>query len=96
VSTGVGTTIADLAYLAVQVAGKDVQTIHEEISPGERSQIVEDGRMRLPSELSALVLDPSKARERLGWIAETRLEDGVRQEWEWLGANPNRWQRMRY
>jgi UDP-glucose 4-epimerase len=96
VSTGVATTIADVARLAVKVSGKNVETVHEEISPGERSQLVENGRMRLPSELNALVLDPNKARERLGWTAATALEEGVRREWEWLLTRPQRWQQMRY
>jgi nucleoside-diphosphate-sugar epimerase len=96
VSTGVASTIADVARLAVKVSGKNVETVHEEISPGERSQLVEDRRMRLPSELNALVLDPTKARERLGWTAATALEEGVRREWEWLLAHPQRWQQMRY
>jgi UDP-glucose 4-epimerase len=96
VSTGVATTIAEIARLAVQVSGKNVEPVHEEINPGERSQIVENGRMRLPSELNALVLDPAKARERLGWTAKTTLEDGIRQEWEWLQTHPERWQQMRY
>jgi UDP-glucose 4-epimerase len=96
VSTGVATSIADVARLAVRVSGRNVETVHEEINPGERSQLVENGRMRLPSELKALVLDPAKARERLGWLAATALEEGVRREWEWLQANPQRWQQMRY
>jgi UDP-glucose 4-epimerase len=96
VSTGVATTIVDVARLAVRVSGKSVETVHEAIYPGERSRLVENGRMRLPSELNALVLDPTRARERLGWTAKTELEAGVRQEWEWLQRHPERWQQMRY
>jgi UDP-glucose 4-epimerase len=96
VSTGVATTIVDMARRAVKVSGKNLEIVHEEISPGERSQLVENGRMRLPSELNALVLDPAKARKRLGWTAKTSLDEGVRQEWEWLLARPERWQQMRY
>jgi UDP-glucose 4-epimerase len=96
VSTGIATSVADLARLALQVAGRDLQPVHEEIRPGERSQIVEEGRLRLPSELQALVLDPKKAREKLGWKAKVALAEGLRREWEWLLANPDRWNKMRY
>jgi UDP-glucose 4-epimerase len=96
VSTGIATSVADLARLALQVAGRDLQPVHEEIRPGERSQIVDEGRLRLPSELQALVLDPKKAREKLGWIAKVALAEGLSREWEWLLANPDRWNKMRY
>jgi UDP-glucose 4-epimerase len=96
VSTGVATSVADLARLAIRAAGLRLQPVHEEVRPGERSQLVENGRMRLPSELSALVLGPRKAEALLGWKAEVPLEEGIRREWEWFRENPDRWQTMRY
>jgi nucleoside-diphosphate-sugar epimerase len=96
VSTGIATSVVDLARLALRIAGRDLQPIHEEIKPGERSQIVDEGRLRLPSELQALVLDPAKAWQKLAWKARVPLADGLRREWEWLLANPDRWDKMRY
>jgi UDP-glucose 4-epimerase len=96
VSTGTATTVAELADLAVQVTGVPTTPIREEIEPGQRSQIVAEGRMRLPQELEAMVLDPTKARQLLGWQARVDLRTGLKQEWEWLRANPARWEKMSY
>src|SRR5262249_13721564 len=66
VSTGVATSIAALAKLSVEVTGVSVQYQHEDVRPGQRSEVVEEQRMRLPCELSAMVLDPRKAERLLG------------------------------
>jgi UDP-glucose 4-epimerase len=95
VSTGVPTTIRELASVALEIAGSPDGPMFEDIEIGERSREV-DGRLRLPSELGVMCLDPSLARERLGWEPAVRLRDGLRAEWEWLKENPGRWRRMSY
>jgi UDP-glucose 4-epimerase len=91
VSTGVGTSVAELARLTIRVTGVAVEPIHEHISPGERSQIVEQERIRLPLELEAMVLDRKKAHKRLGWEPLVGLQAGLAKEWEWHLKNRERW-----
>ena len=52
--------------------------------------------MRLPCELEAMVLDPRKAERLLKWTAQTNLRAGLAREYDWLRANPERWQKMSY
>ena len=96
VSTGVGTSIDQLARIATEVTGINVDPIHEKVAPGQRSRIVEEQRMRLPSELEAMVLDPTKGCQRLGWRPQVDLREGIAREWEWLGKNRERWGKMHY
>jgi UDP-glucose 4-epimerase len=96
VSTGVATTVTDLARLAVEVTGVPVRYLHEDVRPGQRSEVVEEQRMRLPCELKALVLDPRKAERLLGWKARVDLPTGLVREYQWLRENPTRWQKMSY
>ncbi|HZW29653.1 MAG TPA: SDR family NAD(P)-dependent oxidoreductase [Isosphaeraceae bacterium] len=96
VSTGVGTTVSQLARIATEVTGVNVDPIHEDVAPGQRSRIVEEERMRLPSELEAMVLDPAKGRQRLGWTPQVELRTGLAREWEWYLANRDRWTKLHY
>lgn len=90
VSTGIGTTVAGLAELCREVTGAESPVIYEDTPEGERSKEMPD-RVRLPQELQAMVLDPTRAAEVLGFRAEVDLRDGLRREWEWIRANPDRW-----
>jgi UDP-glucose 4-epimerase len=96
VSTGIATTVAELARLSVDVTGVAMNVVHEDVQPGQRSAVVEEQRMRLPSELSALVLDPRKAERLLGWKAAVDLPTGLLREYRWLLENPERWRKMSY
>ncbi len=96
VSTGIGTTVKQLAELTVAVTGAAVEPSYEDIRPGQRSEVVDEQRMRLPCELEAMVLDPRKAQRLLGWEARLDLRTGLAREYEWLRANPGRWQKMSY
>jgi UDP-glucose 4-epimerase len=93
--TGIATSIADLANLACEVTGTQLEPITENVLPGERSELV-DGRMRLPSELAVMQLSPAKVQRVLGIVPQISLREGLRREWEWLQANPNRWTTMSY
>ena len=48
VSTGMGTTVARLARIVTEVSGVNLDPIHEDVAPGQRSRIIEQERMRLP------------------------------------------------
>jgi UDP-glucose 4-epimerase len=94
-STGLGTTICDLARLVCQVTGRQLGVQHEELPLGGHSQLVV-GRQRLPAELLTMVLDPRKAKSLLSWYPTVTLQEGLRKEWEWLQENPNRWKELHY
>jgi UDP-glucose 4-epimerase len=95
VSTGVPTRIRELALLAMEVAGFSGEPVFEDVPIGAASRRV-DGRMRLPSELQVMCLDPERAGALLGWRPRVKLSDGLRAEWDWLRENPHRWTRMSY
>jgi len=94
VSTGIGTTIVDLASAVIQVTGVDVPPIYDDVPEGQVSQFVD--RRRLPQEFKQLVQSPAKSRALLDWEPTTMLRDGLRAEWEWLKDCPNRWTTMSY
>ncbi len=52
--------------------------------------VVEDAARVRPeaSEVMVLQSDPALARELLGWVAATSLEDGLRATIEWLRSHP--------
>jgi GDPmannose 4,6-dehydratase len=66
-ATGRTHTIQRLVELAFETVGLD----HEEY-------VVQDPRFMRPAEVDLLVGDPQKAREQLGWEAETPFEELVR------------------
>jgi GDPmannose 4,6-dehydratase len=63
VATGVGATVRDFARVSFAHAGLDWQ---------EYVEI--DDRYERPTEVDALIGDPSKAKEELGWTASTHWE----------------------
>jgi nucleoside-diphosphate-sugar epimerase len=67
VGTGVETTVVDLYELCRRVAGS---TADPEFAPARLG------------EARRSVVDPSRARERLGWTAEVTLEQGLRTTFE--------------
>jgi UDP-glucose 4-epimerase len=95
-STGVGTSVADLAELIRDVCGVAAPTIFENVAPGGRSELVEGERMRLPSELMVMCMSPTKAASLLGWTPQVALRDGLEREWKWLADHVDRWTRMSY
>ena len=67
IATGVGATIRDFCEEAFSFAGLDWQ---------EHTQI--DERYLRPSEVDALIGDPSKAKNQLNWEATTHWRDLAR------------------
>lgn len=64
VATGVGATVRDFAEAAFSRAGLDYQDFVEI-----------DAKYQRPTEVDALIGDPSKARTELGWIAKTNWRE---------------------
>ena len=64
VATGVGATVRDFAEIAFKHAGLNWQD-HVEI----------DKKYQRPTEVDALIGDPSKAKKELGWVAQTKWDD---------------------
>jgi UDP-glucose 4-epimerase len=95
VSTGVGTSMAQLAALVCELTGLTAGPLHEAISEGELSQHVAN-RRRLPSELKRMVLDNRRATAALGVAPRVRLRDGLQEEIAWARQNLGRWETLRY
>ncbi len=91
VSTGVGTSIKDLADLVIKVSGIDSKVLFEDVLEGESSIFMPE-RKRIPAELIQMVLSSSKAKEDLGWIPEVSIEEGVKKELDWIKNNQGFWQ----
>jgi len=64
VATGVGATVRDFVEIAFERAGLHWKD-HVEIDP----------RYRRPTEVDALIGDPTLAREKLGWQAKTKWDE---------------------
>jgi UDP-glucose 4-epimerase len=95
VSTGVGTSIRELACLICRQFDLR-EPVYEETAPGEPSALVTD-RIRLPAELETMVLSPAKAGRRLGWTPKVPLADGLRAEADWLSQGGlDGWRTMHY
>jgi len=92
VSSGVGTSVKELADIVVNASGKDLKPVYENVKEGEKSGHM-PFRVRLPAELERMVLDNSKARS-LGWFPKTKLEDGIRTEIGWAAASPSLWKEL--
>ena len=64
VATGVGARVQDFARVAFAQAGMEWEKYVEV-----------DTKYRRPTEVDALIGDPSKAKNELGWVAKTHWED---------------------
>jgi GDPmannose 4,6-dehydratase len=64
VATGVSTTVRDMCRIAFEHVGLNAE-----------KHIVVDPQFLRPAEVDVLRGNPTKARERLGWMATTSLEE---------------------
>lgn len=92
VSTGRGTSVLQLANLVKKVVNNNAKIIFENVREGETSTYF--SRVRLVSELQAMVLDNSKAKKDLRWYPRVSLEEGIAREYEWFQHNKHRWRHM--
>ena len=69
IGSGIGTSLNDLVAEIRQVAGREFAV---EYLPGR------------PFDVSASVLDISRARDELGWKPRVTLRDGLMKTWDWL------------
>ncbi|MBP7087964.1 MAG: GDP-mannose 4,6-dehydratase [Candidatus Omnitrophica bacterium] len=90
VSTGIGTSISELAKIVIQVAGLDCQPIFEEVAEGKASRFMPE-RKRIPSELDKMVLSYKKAKKDLDWSPKLSLREGIKREYEWIKKNQKFW-----
>jgi UDP-glucose 4-epimerase len=72
IGTGKETSVNQLHALCRSVAGVTDETVYGPARPGD---------------VRRSVVDPSLAARELGWTAETDLEHGLRETWEWTRAS---------
>ena len=71
VSTGVGTTVNTVWRTIENIARPSVRAYHEPVRSGD---------------VRWSVLDPSRAKHRLGWAASVSLADGLQRTWAWFAT----------
>ena len=94
VASAQGVSINRLAELVKEVSGKNVEIIHEDVPEGGTSKYYD--RIRLPQELKQLLQSYDKAKKVLGWKPTVDFKAGLKEEYEWLSAHPDRWLKMNY
>jgi len=78
--TGRSISIGELFQIACSVLGSNAEVVQakERLRPGK-------------SEVMVLESDPSRARERLGWVPRVSVEDGLKQTAEWMRSAMDRY-----
>jgi nucleoside-diphosphate-sugar epimerase len=89
VSSGIPRKIIDVAKL-ISEKFFDGSIIYENLKEGESSNII-SGKQRNKNDLRLMWLDPSKAKETLGWNIATSFEDALEKEYNWALKNLHRW-----
>jgi UDP-glucose 4-epimerase len=85
-ATGTETSVKQLAAL---VGGE----VEYQDPPEGKSAKGQPQRPRLPDELVHFSLDPSKAKHEFGWAPSVKLDEGLKEEVEWVKRNPGIWDR---
>ena len=74
--TGKEISIGNLAKMIIQISGRDVKIV------------LDEKRLRpSKSEVSRLLSNNTKAREKLGWQPEVSLEEGIERTIRWIGEH---------
>lgn len=77
-STGVGTSIRELAVAAARAAGRDLTVVQCPSRPEATAGEIRAGTRPSWSDPLRLVGDPRRAHEIFGWVPATSLESGLR------------------
>jgi UDP-glucose 4-epimerase len=93
-SSNIEVSVKQLAETVIKSVGrKDSKFFFDPTKEGEVSKNI--GRMRLPSELKAMLMSNKKAEKLLGWKPKMKLADGIKMEFGWLKKHPNRWSKIK-
>jgi nucleoside-diphosphate-sugar epimerase len=96
IGSGIGISIKDLSQKVAELfLGSKDRVIFEDISEGAESKILQ-GKKRNAAELKCMLLDITKAKEKLNWEPKISLEDGLQREYNWAKKNKHRWQNIVY
>ena len=91
VSSGIGTSVKELSEITCRVLGEGrIKPVFEDVKEGEFSRNMPT-RKRIPQELKAMVLSCGLAGEITGYKPMHTLEQGIKEEYDWLLRNPDRW-----
>lgn len=90
VGSGKGVSIVKLAETLIDASGKDLDITYDNPKEGTASSFQPE-RIRLQGELKNFVLDCSKAKKVLSWRSETKFDDGIAEEIDWISRFPERW-----
>jgi len=71
--TGIGTTLNDLIQMVMEITGKKLNLVHENVAPGDA--------------VFAGVCDCQKAKKMLGWEAKIDLRTGLKLTYEYMKQN---------
>jgi len=74
--TGIGTTLNDLIKMVMEITGKKLNLVHENVSPGDA--------------VFAGVCDSQKAKRMLGWEAKIDLKTGLKITYEYMKKSADR------
>ncbi len=89
-STSIGVSIKELANIVIEVSGKPIGIVFEDVEEGKFSQYMPN-RKRIPAELKKMVLDNSRAKTDFNWQPLTNLKEGIKKELSWISENPSYW-----
>jgi len=71
--TGIGTTLNDLIQMVMEITGKKLNLVYENVAPGDA--------------VFAGICDCQKAKKLLGWEAKTDLKTGLKLTYEYMKKN---------
>jgi NAD dependent epimerase/dehydratase len=83
--TGTAVTVGDLARLAMEVVGREVEI-----------ELDEERVRPAKSEVMALICNAGRANERLGWEAQVSLREGLERCAEFVREHPDRFKPAEY
>ncbi len=82
---------ARIAGIVASIINPAIQPVHDDPEPG-MSSVHQPGRPRLVQELNDFVLDSTLAKDKLGWVPKTPINDGIKKEIDWFKENPSAWE----